>query len=276
MSRLRALLRLVRVVHVLVGTRVSFGIASLQPDASVTRRTRRARRAATRLAQVLGLELHVSGFAPTEPALLVANHRSYTDILALLACIECTFLAKVEMSRWPLFGSLARRLGTVFVDRDCKESRRAARRRLAELLEEGRRVAVFPEGTTTRGPGCLPFQPGMFYAAAERGIPVVPVSLHYEHTEDAWVGDDTLLRHFFDRFARPAMRLHVRFGPALSHDDGAALRRAAEAWIAESVERTARAVRGWEAAQRQGGRDGRPHFVPRGAPVPAGADPSGG
>jgi 1-acyl-sn-glycerol-3-phosphate acyltransferase len=180
------------------------------------------------------------------------------------------------MSRWPLFGALARRLGTVFVDRGCKESRRAARLRLGELLERGCRVAVFPEGTTTRGPGCLPFQPGMFYTAARLGVPIVPVALHYEHREDAWVGDDTLLRHFFERFARSSVRLRVSFGPQLAHPDGGALLRHAEAWIAEAIERAERSFRSREAATQMGGFHGRPQqLVSGGAALPSGADAPG-
>ena len=253
MNRLRALLRLLMATCVVAWLWARLELASRRSGAPLGEITRRAHRSAARVNRSVGLEVEVSGFVPPGVALLVANHRSYTDILALLACVECTFLAKVEMSRWPLFGALARRLQTVFVDRSCKESRRAARRRLAEFLERGRRVVVFPEGTTTRGPACLPFQPGMFYTAAECGVPIVPVALHYEHPEDAWVGDDPLLRHFFERFARRLMHLRVSFGPALWHPDAAALQCQAEAWIAEAVERSERSFRGWEAANKKGG-----------------------
>jgi len=275
MNRLRALLRLLMGTGVLAWLWVRLELASRGRGVSLDETTRRAQRTARRVSRSVGLDVQVSGLPPAGTALLVANHRSYTDILALLACVECTFLAKVEMSRWPLFGALARRLQTVFVDRSCKDSRRAARRRLAELLERGHRVAVFPEGTTTRGPGCLPFQPGMFYTAAACGVPIVPVALHYEHPEDAWVDDDTLLRHFFERFARRSMRLRVVFGPTLAHPDGAALQYQAEAWIAEAVERSERSFRGWEVAKRRRGIRGRSKFLPGGAALPTGSSASG-
>ncbi len=54
---------------------------------------------------------------------------------------------------------------------------RADARRLAGVANVGRRLAFFPEGTFTRAPGLLPFHMGAFVAAAEAGVPVVPITL---------------------------------------------------------------------------------------------------
>lgn len=207
--------------------------------------------------------------------MLVANHRSWVDIPAILSCVECAFLAKHEMGGWPLFGALARRMHTVFVDRDSKPSRRHARRRLVDLLDEGLRVALFPEGTTSRGPGFLPFQPGMFHAAAERGVPVVPVAVHYDFEEDAWVGDDSLFGHFLDRFSRRSMAVYVTFGPALSGREGAALQCAAEDWIAAALARPRIGPETGEAAAASMGGGHGERFLPGRVPAPAGTLLSG-
>jgi 1-acyl-sn-glycerol-3-phosphate acyltransferase len=217
-------------------------------------------RIARALARAIGLELRVRGQLPPGPALLIANHRSWTDIPALAGSTACTFLAKVEVAEWPLVGAIARELGSVFVDRSCARSRRAARAALRGMLLAGRRVAVFPEGTTSRGPGLLPFQPGMFHEAAALGVPVVPIALGYASAEDAWVEDDTLLRHFAERFSQPRMQIDLWFGAPLAGRDGAALSVAASRWIERAL-RMQRAQAAAEGRTPEGehGRDGLPH-----------------
>jgi 1-acyl-sn-glycerol-3-phosphate acyltransferase len=241
------------------------------------RLTQLGRRLARRLVGVLGLRVEVLGRPPRGPAVLVANHRSWADIPALLHCIECTFLAKREMAGWPLFGALARALRTVFVARECKQSRRRARAELARILAGGGTVALFPEGTTTRGPGLLPFQPGMFWTAAQGGTRVVPVALHYEYAEDAWVDGDTLLGHFLARFSREQVRVRIEFGPPLCGSDGEVLCRAAHDWIAAALERAQGGPDRAEASDSWEGRsDDAEDFLARGFPVPAGPLPAGG
>ena len=133
--------------------------------------------------------------APAGGALLVANHVSWLDILAVLAVAPTRMVAKREVRSWPVVGLLAAAAGTVFVDRSRPRAlpatvgpgrRRAARRAVGGGLPGGydlvRRRTAPP--TAARGGG---FRPATFQAAIDAGSPVVPLRLTYRC---AATGDD--------------------------------------------------------------------------------------
>ena len=196
----------------------------------------RANEWASELLPAMGVDLRLDGVEHAEEAqqnngvLLVSNHRSYVDILALLAATPCCFLAKDDVAEWPVLGKAAVRVGTVFVERDERDSRQAARRAMAGLLEAGHVVAVFPEGTTFRGPGCQEFRPGAFATAARLGRPVLPVAIEYPTPGDAWQ-DEGIVTHFNGTFRQRRMDAHVHIGPLISSDDAIDLRDSAQGWI---------------------------------------------
>jgi 1-acyl-sn-glycerol-3-phosphate acyltransferase len=190
---------------------------------------------AKQLNRTVGLRIEQSGAIYRDGAIFVSNHRSYSDIAVLMSLMECAFLAKAELSKWPILGLAARLGNTVFVDRSSAESRRKSRESLRRLLDSGLSVVVFPEGTSTAGPSFEPFRPGTFYLAAEIEKPVVPVAISYRNRDDAWFGDQTFVGHFLARFGKPEMRVRVAFGPPMVGRDGAELRRRAEQWIAAEL-----------------------------------------
>ncbi len=200
---------------------------------------REAQRWACRLTEGLGIDVTRHGALPEGPVLLVGNHRSYIDIAALLSLCPASFLAKSELASWPLLGPAARLGNTLFVERESKTSRRAARNAVARRLGEGVPVVVFPEGTTTAGPGLLPFRPGIFATAAEAGITVVPVAVEYHERSHAWVDDDSFIPHFMRVFGAPAVGVEVSFGPALNGRDCDSLRNASWQWIDAELKRLA-------------------------------------
>lgn len=192
---------------------------------------RRGHAWARRLVPALGVELRVSGAVPRDRVLLLANHRSYLDIPILLSQLPCAFLAKAEIGEWPLFGEAARLSHTVFVKREDRASRRAARGSALERLRQGLTFAAFPEGTTSRGPGLLPFFPGLFELAAEHGVPVVPAAIAYDDPADAWVDDDPFLGHFLSSFRKRRIGATLAFGPVLRPEAASDLRAETEHWI---------------------------------------------
>ncbi|MFF0120899.1 lysophospholipid acyltransferase family protein [Micromonospora arida] len=159
-------------------------------------------------AGAFGVRLVIRGRLPRRRALLVANHASWLDILAVLAVAPTRMVAKREIRSWPVVGLLAAAAGTVFVDRARPLALPGTVARVADALRAGRSVAVFPEGTTwCAGNGatdCRPgggFRPATFQAAIDTGSPVVPLRLTYRcaatgstTTAAAFLGADTLLR----------------------------------------------------------------------------------
>lgn len=165
---------------------------------------------------IVGLELRVVGEpARTRPVMLVANHVSYLDVPVLAALVDGTFVAKQEVSTWPVFGFLARLARTVFVDR----RPRAIRGQIAEVIERLRSrdaVFLFPEGTSSDGQRVLPFKSGLFRIAYP-GFPnpqpmVQPVSITYGAGQEyAWYGTMTLVPHLWQVFSLPGTVVHLRF-----------------------------------------------------------------
>jgi 1-acyl-sn-glycerol-3-phosphate acyltransferase len=99
---------------------------------------------AGQILDAVGVRVLRAGPVPEGPVLIVANHRSYIDIPVMLAQLPCTFLAKREIARWPLFGRAAAGIHTVFVDRACPRSRASARLEVVQRLKSGLSVTVFP------------------------------------------------------------------------------------------------------------------------------------
>ncbi len=150
--------------------------------------------------RLLRIELRTVGQLPPGPALLVANHLSWIDIVAMVAHYDCTFVAKNDVRDWPLVGALGEALGVIWIDRRRKRDLRRAIARLSEALQQGTRVVLFPEGTTSTGRQVLPFRSSLLEAAVISGVPVVPIALsaHAANGQSetlCWVGDETLLAH---------------------------------------------------------------------------------
>lgn len=127
----------------------------------------------TRLS-VRGLD-HLAG----GPAVLVANHASYLDVLALAAALPrpVAFVAKAELSRNPLLRLPLQRLGVCFVERFDRRQGLEDYRAVTAAALAGRSPLFFAEGTFHRIPGLMPFRMGAFACAVEAGLPVVPVVL---------------------------------------------------------------------------------------------------
>ena len=106
----------------------------------------------------LGVELKIAG-APAQagPMLLVSNHISWVDILALYAACPCRFVSKADVQQWPLVGALATGGGTLFIRRDSRRDALRMVRQMTQALKNGDILTVFPEGTTSDGSSVLPF-----------------------------------------------------------------------------------------------------------------------
>ncbi|WP_416237197.1 lysophospholipid acyltransferase family protein [Streptomyces marinisediminis] len=153
----------------------------------------------------LGVRLHRTGapLATTPGTLLVANHVSWLDALALLSSAPVRLLAKREVATWPLVGPLTTRAGTLYIDRTAFRDLPRAVATLAAALRSGQHIALFPEGTTRCSAPAGTFRRATFQAAIDAGAPVQPVTLTYRQhghptTAPAYVGDTaflTSLRH---------------------------------------------------------------------------------
>lgn len=134
-----------------------------------------------------------------QPVIYVCNHIGFMDIPVLMNILpEASFISKAEVAAWPLIGTAAQRIETIFVKRQSKSSRQKARQELASaLLEENKKIVVFPSGTTSITPS-EKWKKGVFEIAAEHGIPVIPVRLHYTPLRElAYIDKDNFMVSLF-------------------------------------------------------------------------------
>ena len=203
-------------------------------------------------ARLLGLGVRVIGQPATgagRPVVYVSNHSSWLDIPVLGGQLDGCFVAKSEVSRWPLVGSIARLGRTVFVSRNrgaTVNERDSMRGRLAR----GDNLILFPEGTTSDGSRVMPFR-STFFAVAEGEQPplIQPVSVAYDRLAGlptgrasrplfAWYGDMDLATHYWRlaqyRGLRATILLHPPIDPA-TFPNRKALARAVWATVADGA-----------------------------------------
>jgi len=173
-------------------------------------RADRLHAACAEIADIHNLRLGIRGAWPTGPVVIVANHVSYLDPIAIAALLPCTPIAKSEVASWPLIGSAASKLGVIFVERDSMSSRIRALRSALAALRAGVPVVNFPEGTTTNGTKILPFQRGIFGLARLAGVKVLPVAVRCA-PELAWHGNAPFVPHYVSmaRLTAPELRLDL-------------------------------------------------------------------
>jgi 1-acyl-sn-glycerol-3-phosphate acyltransferase len=182
----------------------------------------------------LGVRLVWRGPRPRAGTLLVANHVSWLDVVALLTVAPVKLVAKCEVRGWPGIGRLAAVLGAIFLDRSRPRTLPETVAEVTAQLRAGRSVAVFPEGTTYCGQMRGRFRPAMFQAAVDAGAPVVPVAISYDSTAASFIGDDSLWESVRRVAALKSLTVTMVGSPALRPAEGAnrkILARAAQASI---------------------------------------------
>lgn len=163
-------------------------------------------------ALICDVRIHVTGSLPAaQPSLLLANHLSYLDVVAIGAHFRCGFVAKKEIAAWPIIGTVAKGLGCIFLDRGDLGSRVRALHGLGRRLRAAT-MCVFPEGTTTsrRSPCPSLWQTGQTWAALKSGRSVVAVAVTYHALERAaWVDQAAFLPHLFELLKQGSIDAHL-------------------------------------------------------------------
>lgn len=115
--------------------------------------------------------------------IIVANHFSFLDIPALgLIPTDAIFIGKSSLGKLPVFGYMFRNLH-IAVDRNSLKSRGETILKTREALDKGSSVVIFPEGgiIASNPPLMGRFKDGAFKVAIEKKIPIIPVTLSYNH-----------------------------------------------------------------------------------------------
>lgn len=190
--RCRVCWKAVRLVATLLLSILDFFFVVWLPGRGGSRTVRAAwlQRQARRLASVLAIRPTYHGEPPVN-GVLACNHLGYADILVLGARHPLAFIAKADVSGWPIFGSLARFGGSLFIRRELRSDVVRIGAEMPDVIDAGVVLAFFPEGTSTGGDRILPFHASLFAPFVEHGWNVTPAFLRYELPDgDGIVADD--------------------------------------------------------------------------------------
>ena len=137
--------------------------------------------------------------------LFVSNHLSYLDISILGSMFPIIFVAKSEVKNWPILGFLSKLASTVFIKRVRSDSI-VQKNKIFNLLSEGKKLLIFPEGTTSDGNRVLPFKSSLFSSLENQNFIIQPITLIYSKLNGmpinrwlrpviAWYGNMELIPH---------------------------------------------------------------------------------
>jgi 1-acyl-sn-glycerol-3-phosphate acyltransferase len=170
------------------------------------------------LCRVLRVRVERVGTPDANARLLVVNHVSWLDILALGTQRPVVFVAKREVAEWPVVGYLAQRTGTLFVQRGDVDRNGAVVERMTWCLRQGKPVVLFPEGTTTTGERVLRFHARLFQPARLAHVPTQAIAIEYAGPARAiapFVGDDSFLPHLLRVLMLDHIEIRLHFCPSL-------------------------------------------------------------
>ena len=135
----------------------------------------------------LGLRVTVIGRPVTgRPTLLLANHISWTDIIAIGSQADVSFVAKSSVRSWFFVGFMASLQNTIYVDYTRRRDTHRTNKEMASRLARNGSVLLFPEGHRDLGTHVQPFRSALVGAAqaamtegGARNVAIQPVTIAY-------------------------------------------------------------------------------------------------
>ena len=130
----------------------------------------------------LGIRLSLKGLEhlPRDrKVLLVCNHVSYLDIVMIASALPSLFITSVEVRDTFFLGFMSRLGGSLFVERRSKSRLLQEISVIADTIQGGMPVVLFPEATSSNGDGLLPFKVALFAVAERSGFAVAPMCICY-------------------------------------------------------------------------------------------------
>jgi 1-acyl-sn-glycerol-3-phosphate acyltransferase len=138
---------------------------------------------------VLGMLKHVVGLdhvvrgrenIPAQPCLIVCNHQSTWETIAVLILFpDVAIITKEELLKVPIFGPFLRLSPMITIDRE--SGSKAIRKMIEEgarALSQGRSVLIFPEGTRSEPGAPVEFKRGVELLYGKLDCPLLPVAMN--------------------------------------------------------------------------------------------------
>ncbi len=188
----------------------------------------------------LGLRVRVIGQPATgRPTLLVSNHISWTDVVAIGSAADVTFVAKSEVKDWFFVSLMADLQRTIYVDRKRRADTGRTSREMGTRMAENGAVLLFAEGQSDIGTHVLPFRTALVGAAQHamieagaKNVAIQPLTIAYtamqglpvsrnERLLIAWIRSKSLRQNIREILTGSVKSVTVAFGLPmnLSEDD---------------------------------------------------------
>jgi len=200
---IRTIRVLLRITALLPWTAVAIILAGSR---FLQRRAPRVRKSVTNtwargVARIIGMRMQVVGCPPQGQCFVVSNHLSYIDIIPILSHVFGFFVARGDAGNWPFIKWMLRASGSLLIDRSRRSDVSHVNNRIADVLEKGNNILLFPEATTSKGDQVYPFKSSLLALAAKRQIPAIAMTIHYEtefpdppaYTSVCWWGGEKSL-----------------------------------------------------------------------------------
>ncbi|KAF9433566.1 1-acylglycerol-3-phosphate O-acyltransferase [Entomortierella beljakovae] len=126
-------------------------------------------------------------YLKTTPAIVIANHQSNMDVIAMGRVLpkNCAAMVKKDLLYVPFLNLFLKMANVVFVDRTSSQTAvQAAKEAIVGMKKNNSGIWIFPEGTRSHfdKPGLLPFKKGAFYLAIQSQYPILPIVIEpYSH-----------------------------------------------------------------------------------------------
>jgi 1-acyl-sn-glycerol-3-phosphate acyltransferase len=163
-------------------------VAVFGPVAIVLHHPARAQRVlklgARLLCRLCGIMLSIEGLdrLPPHPHILILNHTSFMDPVALIALLPTKpgyrFIARQQYRRQSLLWPLLKSVGTVILKRPNQHHDLPNVALLVHAIQARNNLVIFPEGEFLPEPGMRPFHSGAFVAAQQTNVPIVVAAIH--------------------------------------------------------------------------------------------------
>jgi 1-acyl-sn-glycerol-3-phosphate acyltransferase len=133
-----------------------------------------------------GVKLRIIGeenYDPSASYVIVSNHASMYDILAVLAGIKSNLriMAKIELSKVPLWGWAVKRGDFIFIRRGGNREALQSLLEAKQKLDEGKSAYIFADGTRSPDGTIQPFKRGAFTIASKSQKPILPITILGSH-----------------------------------------------------------------------------------------------
>ena len=186
------------------------------------------------LLSAFNIRIQYTGDIPQNPhalknTMVIVNHISWADIHVITSLVPVRFIAKYEISTWPVFGYLATKANALFIDRAKRQDAAKTVITAVASLQAGDNICLFPEGTTTDGTQIKPFKSSLIQAAIDAQSTIIPAVIYYPladgsvNTEISYAGETTLPESMNLVLSQKNPNVVLHFLPPISPENAANL-----------------------------------------------------